>query len=119
MTQNPVANFYAAEGHLTGIIVDALRDLGKNINALKTDDLNVVDEFHIRGRKATVELAENMRLDADSTVLDIGSGLGGPARTVAEVYGCRVTGIDLTKAFCDTGNMLSKWVGIDDRVRLQ
>lgn len=57
-----------------------------------------------------------MRLDAASRVLDIGSGLGGPARTLAETYGCAVTGIDLTPAFCDAAVALSRWLGLEDRV---
>jgi ubiquinone/menaquinone biosynthesis C-methylase UbiE len=70
---------------------------------------------HVRGRKATLELAARMELSADAHVLDIGSGLGGPARTVAETAGCRVTGIDLTPAFCEAAETLSGWVGLADR----
>jgi ubiquinone/menaquinone biosynthesis C-methylase UbiE len=83
---------------------------------LTTADLATVDEFHIRGRKATLELAAPMNLNSDSHVLDIGSGLGGPARTVAETYGCQMTGIDLTQAFCDAANTMSDWVGLAKRV---
>jgi cyclopropane fatty-acyl-phospholipid synthase-like methyltransferase len=57
-----------------------------------------------------------MNLDTSSRVLDIGSGLGGPARTLAETFGCHVTGIDLTQAFCDAATTLSGWVGLSDRV---
>jgi ubiquinone/menaquinone biosynthesis C-methylase UbiE len=57
-----------------------------------------------------------MNLHADSHVLDIGSGLGGPARTVAETYGCQVTGIDLTQAFCNAAAAMSDWVGLGKRV---
>jgi len=84
---------------------------------LATTDLAPVDEFHIRGREATLELAACMELCADATVLDLGSGMGGPARTVAEVHGCSVTGVDLTPAFCDAANAMSDWVGLSDRVR--
>lgn len=113
---DPVAAFYAGDGSLADVIAESLRESGKDIETLKADDLNVVDEFHIRGRKATLELAEKMKLDRNSSVLDVGSGLGGPARTVAEVYGCHVTGIDLTPAFCDAAETLSDWVGLGDRV---
>jgi ubiquinone/menaquinone biosynthesis C-methylase UbiE len=61
-------------------------------------------------------LGEKMNLNARSHVLDIGSGLGGPARTPAETYGCRVIGIDLTQAFCDAATAMSVWVGLDSRV---
>ena len=87
-----------------------------DLNKLTTTDLATVDEFHIRGRKATLELAAQMNLNADSHVLDIGSGLGGPARTVAEIYGCQVTGIDLTQAFCSAAAAISDWVGLGKRV---
>jgi ubiquinone/menaquinone biosynthesis C-methylase UbiE len=60
-----------------------------------------------------------LNLDASSHVLDIGSGLGGPARTLAETFGCHVTGIDLTQAFCDAATTLSAWVGLSDRVEFR
>src|SRR5690348_10315372 len=96
-----VARHYSENLKLADAIAEKLRSAGKDTNTLTTVDLMAVDEFHIRGRKATLELGEKMNLNARSHVLDIGSGLGGPARTLAEVYGCHVTGIDLTEAFCD------------------
>ena len=78
--------------------------------------LATIDEFHVRGRTATLELAERMALDNNSHVLDIGSGLGGPARTVTEAYGSCVTGIDLTPEFCEAAKSLSDWVNLGDRV---
>lgn len=111
-----VATHYAAGGDLAAAIADRLRQAGKDTAKLTTADLGTVDEFHIRGRKATLELAQSLNLNAASHVLDIGSGLGGPARTLAETYGCHVTGIDLTQAFCDAATTLSGWVGLSDRV---
>lgn len=114
-----VASHYAGGGNLAGAIAESLRRAGKDISKLTTADLGMVDEFHIRGRKATLELAQSLSLTAASHVLDIGSGLGGPARTLAETYACRVTGIDLTPAFCDAADALSGWVGLSDRVAFQ
>ena len=111
-----VASHYAGGGDLASAIAGSLRKAGKDIGKLTTADLGTVDEFHIRGRQATLELARSLNLSADSGVLDIGSGLGGPARTLVETYGCRVTGIDLTQAFCDAAATLSGWVGLSDRV---
>lgn len=111
-----VARHYSAGGDLSSAIADSLTRAGKDIGRLTTADLAAVDEFHIRGRKATLELAGDLNLNATSRVLDIGSGLGGPARTLAETYGCHVTGIDLTEAFCDAATTLSDWVGLADRV---
>jgi ubiquinone/menaquinone biosynthesis C-methylase UbiE len=111
-----VASHYSENLKLAEAIAGKLRSAGKDLNRLTTADLVVVDEFHIRGRKATLELGAKMNLNAHSHVLDIGSGLGGPARTLAETYGCRVTGIDLTQAFCDAAAAMSDWVGLGDRV---
>ena len=107
-----VESHYSENLQLADVISQSLRSAGKDLEKLTTADLATVDEFHIRGRKATLELAAPMNLNSDSHVLNIGSGLGGPARTVAETYGCRVTGIDLTQAFCDAANTMSDWVGL-------
>jgi ubiquinone/menaquinone biosynthesis C-methylase UbiE len=107
-----VASHYSKDLVLADVIAKHFQSIGKDLTKLTTADLATVDEFHIRGRKATLELAAQMKLTADSHVLDIGSGLGGPARTVAETYGCRVTGIDLTQAFCDAAAAMSDWVGL-------
>jgi ubiquinone/menaquinone biosynthesis C-methylase UbiE len=114
-----VASHYAGEAGLEARFADLLRAAGKDLRHLKTGDLASFDEFHIRGRKATLELAGRMRLGAASKVLDIGSGLGGPARTVAETYGCHVTGIDLTPSFCAAAAAMSRWVGLADKVSFQ
>ena len=111
-----VARHYADNLELADAIFEKLRSIGKDVTRLTTADLAVVDEFHIRGRKATLELAEKMKLNAGSRVLDIGSGLGGPARTLAETYGCQVTGIDLTGPFCEAATAMSNWVGLGDQV---
>jgi len=113
---NSVASHYSENLKLADAIAEKLRIAGKDPNKLTTADLVIVDEFHIRGRKATLELGEKMNLNARSHVLDIGSGLGGPARTLAETYGCKVTGIDLTQAFCDAATEMSNWVGLGNRV---
>ena len=116
---DPVVAHYSGSGSLADIIAEGLQRAGKDLNKLTTVDLATVDEFHIRGRKATMELAEQLMLTEDARVLDIGSGLGGPARTLAEAYGCHVTGLDLTQAFCDAAQVLSEWVNLGGRVALQ
>ena len=102
--------------NLTDKIATALRGAGKDLASLTTADLASIDEFHIRGRQATLELAQRMEIGPGSHVLDIGSGLGGPARTLAEVYRCRVTGVDLSPEFCEAARELSRWVRLSDRV---
>jgi hypothetical protein len=89
--QAEVEGHYSAGGVLADRIAAKLREAGKNINNITNSDLAAVDEFHIRGRRATLELGAKMNLHEGSNVLDLGSGLGGPARTLAETYNCNVT----------------------------
>jgi ubiquinone/menaquinone biosynthesis C-methylase UbiE len=108
---------YGGSADLAARVREALAAAGKDLERLTNEDLAAIGEFHIRGRKATLELAARMELGAGSHVLDIGSGLGGPARTLAEAYGCRVTGVDLTRSFCEAASAMSAWVGLADKVR--
>jgi ubiquinone/menaquinone biosynthesis C-methylase UbiE len=110
-----VAAFYAGSGGLVAALEEALDAAGVDRSALRAADLGPVDEFHIRGRVATLEIAEALAVGEGSRVLDLGSGLGGPARTVAEVTGCEVVGIDLTPEFCEAATVLSSWTGLADR----
>lgn len=112
-----IERHYAPTDGLADRIAARFREIGKSISELTTTDLAMVDEFHIRGRPATVELAGLLDVGPGAQVLDIGSGLGGPARTVAETLGCRVDGIDLTAAFCEAATELTQWVGMGHRVR--
>jgi ubiquinone/menaquinone biosynthesis C-methylase UbiE len=116
---NSVESHYTGSEDLTTQIRDALRASGKDLENLRTVDLASVDEFHIRGREATLELAGHMGLRERAKVLDIGSGLGGPARTLAESYGCKVTGVDLTESFCKAARAMSDWVGLGDRTEFR
>ena len=65
------------------------------------DDLAGVDEFHSRGREATSSWRELLPPAVDTELLDIGSGLGGPARFLAATRGYRVVGVDLTPEYVD------------------
>lgn len=97
-------------------IEQALREAGIALDAVTTRDLAPVDEFHSRGRRATRELAALAAPTATEQVLDVGCGLGGPARYLAQHHGCQVTGIDLTPAFCDVANWLNALTGLDSLV---
>ena len=107
-----LVDHYAGSGDLTSAIAAALDAAGIEREGIATTVLAPVDEFHIRGRTATLEIARALRVDASSQVLDIGSGLGGPARTIAEATGAHVTGVDLTPAFSAAAADLSAWTGL-------
>ena len=97
-------------------ILTALEKAGKDIENLRPEDLAPVDEFHIRGRTATLELAQAAGVDSTKRVLDVGSGIGGTSRCLAREFGCHVTGIDLTEEYCRTAAMLSDRVGLSTLV---
>ncbi len=103
-------------GELERLILKTLREAGKDLNALTIDDLAPVDQLHVHGKKATLELARLAGLTPAMKVLDVGGGIGGPARTLAAEFGCVVTVLDLTEEFCRVGEMLTARTGLSDRV---
>ena len=106
-------------GDLAARIVEIVEREGRSANALTIADLAPVDEFHIGGREATEEIAGKMQLRSGMHLLDVGCGIGGPARYFASVHGCRVTGIDLTTSFLETAKSLTERVGLGEMVRFR
>ena len=101
---------------LEAAVLGALQAAGKDLDRLTLDHLAPIDEFHVRGREATMELGERLGLSSELHVLDVGSGVGGPSRRLADTFGCRITGIDLTPDFCRVATMLAARVGLDGKV---
>lgn len=97
----------------------ALREAGKDIERLTRRDLRAFDEFHIRGLEATRELATLARFKDGMHILDLGCGIGGPARALADEYGCTVIGVDLIESYCATATELTRLVGLQERVEFQ
>src|ERR1700731_909510 len=97
-TEAAVAGHYG-RGRLEELILAALAREGKDPEKLTAIDLAAVDEFHVGGLEATQDLAKQMELRAGLRLLDVGGGLGGPARYFAAEHGCAVMGIDLTEDF--------------------
>ena len=98
--------------------VSALLDgLGQGGDAAQK--LAAVDHFHVRGRAATVELARLAELKPGMAVLDAGSGLGGPSRTLASDFGCNVIGVDLTPSFVTIAKLIAERTQLADRVSYQ
>jgi len=109
--EQTVAQHYT-HGSLEAALLDGLRNSGKNADRIDPDDLATVDEFHIGGRQATMDLADQLGLRPGMELLDVGSGIGGPARYFAHHRQCRVTGIDLTDEYVRVANALSERAGL-------
>ena len=109
-----VRDHYRATG-LTERLKAALSALGPDDRRLSPQELATLDQFHTRGLAATSDLARLAGITADMSVLDVGSGIGGPARFLAASCGCRVTGIDLSEAFVDAARHLTARTGQGDR----
>lgn len=116
--EKQVAGHYAVTG-LSLRIEQALRDAGKDLDALTPDDLAPVDAFHVRGRRATEELACWAGIRSGDRVLDVGCGLGGTSRFLAATFGCPTTGVDLTEEYCRTAEMLSARLGLLERTEFR
>lgn len=104
--------------NIYGLITSALKKMSKPLGELTIEDLAPVDHFHARGFLATVELADRLPIRAGQHVLDIGCGLGGPARYIANRFQCRVSGVDITEAFVEASNKLTALLQMQDQVTI-
>lgn len=109
--ERSVAQHYT-HGALEQAILSALMASGTNLDDLRPSDLAPVDEFHIGGRRATADFAEQLDVWRGMRLLDIGCGLGGASRYFAHEHGCRVTGIDLTEEYVRVADSLARRVGL-------
>lgn len=108
---------YYSPNDLYNKIVEGLVELGKDLSSVTLDDLQPVDEFHIRGDTATRELIDLARFTPDMHILDVGCGIGGSTRRLSHETGCRVTGIDLSDEYIDTAERLTQLLNMEERVK--
>lgn len=113
--EGAVASHYT-QGSLERTLFSALEAAGKDPDRLVTGDLAGIDEFHLGWAAATEELAEDLGFTHAMHVLDVGSGIGGPARHLAEALGCSVTGIDLTAEFVAVAEAVTRRCHLSGRV---
>jgi sarcosine/dimethylglycine N-methyltransferase len=113
-----VREHYRATG-LTERLKAALTALGPENQRPTPQQLGALDQFHTRGLAATAELAGLAGIAADMSVLDVGSGVGGPARFLAATYGCRVTGVDLSEPFVEAARYLTERTGQSGQVSFE
>jgi len=104
---------------LTNRIKSSLAAITPEEQTLTVTQLAPLDQFHTRGILATAELASAAGLDPSTRVLDLGCGIGGPARYLAATFGCEVTGVDLSPSFIDAATYLTARCGLSDHVTFQ
>ena len=95
-------------------ICKTLEQQGIDLNKVSRSDISRVDEFHVRGAEVSNELVQEIYLN-DAKVLDVGCGLGGSSRMLADRFNCQVTGIDLCEEYVSTAQKLSELVGLTDQ----
>jgi SAM-dependent methyltransferase len=113
----PIADHWAT-GDVYALIISALESSSKSLDSLSVEDLAPIDHFHARGFPATLELGDRLPVEPGDHILDIGCGLGGPARYFARRFDCRVSGIDITEPFVDAGKKLTALLGLSDKVSI-
>jgi SAM-dependent methyltransferase len=114
---NPALAYYDGPD-IVAPLQDALAAAGLDPDALDVDDLAPLDEFHAFGRAATVALAEIAGVARGERVLDVGAGIGGPARVLAARYGASVTALDATPRFCRASEALTRGAGLTGAVEV-
>ncbi len=111
-----VQGHYSIEG-VSGLVERALAAAGLAEGLIEWRQLSPLDHFHVRGLESTLELANELGAQPTDEVLDIGSGLGGPARLLTGETRCRVIGIDLTAVYVDIANQLTLRCGMEAQVQ--
>ena len=113
--ETAVADHYRNPG-LEQSILDALERTGHDPDQIEPDDLLAVDELHVGGVQATRDVAVAAGITSGTEVLDIGSGIGGPARLFAHHFGATVVGVDVTPEFVRTATSLTARAGLSHSV---
>ena len=118
VSSSDISRHYAT-GDLLQRLQAALTSDGVDPDDLTLEALAPYDQFHGRGLEATEELAGGLTVAATDHLLDVGSGIGGPARYLAGRFGCRITGIDLTEEFCAVARHLTRQLGLAERITFE
>ena len=112
-----IENFWT-RGDLHSRINQAMLDSGLNNKKLEIEDLFPIDQYHARGIGATKDLGKRMPITKNQKILDVGCGLGGPARYYAKEFKCHITGVDITPSFIEIGNNFNRLTSMSTMVDL-
>jgi SAM-dependent methyltransferase len=115
-TLKQAANSYWGREGLAQAMLAGLEAAGKDLTALTVDDMASLDQFHNGGKASTLRLARLARLEPGTRVLDVGGGVGGPARTLVAEFGCIVRLVDPTETFVQASEVLTAHLGLSDRL---
>lgn len=96
-------------------IMAGLEAAGISGSEITREHLSDLDEFHLQGAGISRQLAEKLDLKPGTKVLDVGCGVGGPCRMLADEFGCEVVGVDYTAEYIRTAKALSERVGLADK----
>lgn len=116
MDPNELVRLHYSRDDLEGLVLGALAAAGVDVDDLHVDDLAGVDQLHAGFGAATAYLLDQLALAPAMSLLDVGSGVGGPARMAAARNGCKVSGIDLSADFVDLARSLTERVGLSNQV---
>jgi SAM-dependent methyltransferase len=114
-TEDRISRHYGWSG-LMERIEQELRQNGIDPQQVTVDQLAPVDNYHWHRLAGTLALARLAGVTGADRVLDVGGGIGGPARQLAHRFGCQVTVLDLTQDYCAVGETLTRWTRLTDRV---
>jgi ubiquinone/menaquinone biosynthesis C-methylase UbiE len=114
-TEERVSRHYGWSGLMETIEAE-IRAKGLDPERVTIDELAPVDNYHWHRLAGTLALAHVAAISARDIVVDVGGGIGGPARQLAHRYGCHVTVLDLTPEYCTVGERLTSWTHLEDRV---
>ena len=112
---NKINTLIENQYNLSGLfedIIKRLKDQGVDLNNISRSDIAGVDEFHLRGVEVTKELVAEFDFK-NLKVLDVGCGLGGPSRMLADEFNCKVSGIDMSHEYIRTARKLSEIIKLN------
>jgi SAM-dependent methyltransferase len=119
MTHSKSISEHWGSGDVYAKIIKAMEAASISPDTVTVEQLAPLDHFHARGFPATVELGDALPIQSGQLIIDIGCGIGGPARYLARRFGCRVSGVDITQPFVEAANKLTALLKMERQVEIE